>query len=108
MTEIEIELPEILLADAVIPAVESVASDASLQVTMKGTLKKFPGCVHWHFKRKDNPGILEITWWFNEDEKSSPRLWFTVHNNRKADWMLKLMPVLKKKLEAKLTSKHPF
>ena len=103
MREIDINLPELLHVDAVVPAVEGVASDASLQVTMKGTLKKFPGCVHWHFKRKNDPGILEMTWWYSDDENRSPRLWLSIHNNRNADWMLELMPILKRQLEAQLT-----
>lgn len=103
MTETEIDLPVTLDADAVVTAVENVGANEALHVTMKNTLKKYPGCIHWHFKKREERGILEVTWWPDSEGTKSSRLWLSAHNNRQADWMLELIPRLKKGIEAQLS-----
>lgn len=61
--------------------VEALAADLGLTVTLKGTLRAYPGCVHWHFKRQ-GPGTLEATW-----HQDSGRLWLKVAANRSAPWI---------------------
>ena len=104
MTDIDIKLPRTPNADAVIAAVEKVAASETLHVTMKDTLKKYPGCIHWHFKLGKEPGILEVTWWPSEAEERPDRLWLSVHNNRQGAWMAAFLPRMKGLLEAALTS----
>jgi dihydroxyacetone kinase-like protein len=43
-------------------SMEMVCEYANLRVTLKGTLKKYPGCIHWHLKREGERGTLEMTW----------------------------------------------
>lgn len=104
MTEIEIDLPVPLDADAIMAAVELAGTNEALHVTMKSTLKKYPGCTHWHFKRNEKRGVLEVTWWPYSEGKMFSRLWLSAHNNRQADWMSELIPRLKKGIEAQLST----
>lgn len=103
MIEIEIDLRETLDADAVVAAVEHVGTSEALFATMKSTLKKFPGCTHWHFKKHKEQGVLEVTWWPGSEGTKPSRLWLSAHNNRQADWMLELIPRLKSGIEAQLS-----
>lgn len=87
MTNLEINLPPTLNAQLVPAVVEDVCVNANLHATMKSTLKKFPGCVHWHFKNAEETGILEVTWWPRDSDSRASRLWLSVHGNRTADWI---------------------
>ena len=60
--------------------VEEICEREGLTLVLKGTLAKYPGCVHWHFKRGRLPGTLEVTWW-------KSRLWFKISAGRDAAWM---------------------
>lgn len=104
MKEVDVQLPTTLNAGAVEATVESIAREAVLTVTMKDTLKKFPGCVHWHLKRGKELGVLEVTWWPDGGKKRASRLWFSAHGNRQAAWMLDLTPTLKRKIEVHLAA----
>jgi hypothetical protein len=97
MTEIEITLPAQAKGAQVIRAVERVAAEQALTLTLKGTLLKYPGCVHWHFKKDKESGTLEITWW-----PAQRRLWLKVALNRQNAWINKVIPHLKQSLEANL------
>ncbi len=57
-------------------------ADTGLRVVLRGSLKKFPGCVHWHAKRGRESGTLEITYWPGER-----RAWFTIQDGRKGEWI---------------------
>lgn len=102
MTDIDIKLPVTLDANAVVAIVEETCTNETLQITMKSTLKKYPGCVHWHLKKHDERGILEVTWWPRMQEKKPSRLWLSVHGNRSADWILQLMPRMKTLIEEQM------
>lgn len=65
-----------------------------LSISMKGTLKKFPGSIHWHLKKGRERGTLEITLLHAER-----RLWFSMHENRSAEWVMKMAHEFKRKLE---------
>jgi hypothetical protein len=62
--------------------IESACAAEGLRLTLKGTLKAYPGCIHWHYKRGGEAGTLEITLW-----KSTPRLWFKVSDSRQGTWI---------------------
>lgn len=104
MTDLEITFPMARDADAVVAAVEHVATHEGLHVTMKDTLKKYPECVHWHFKSGKEPGILEVTWWPSGAGERPARLWLSVHKNRMADWIEAFLPRMKVLLEAQLSA----
>jgi hypothetical protein len=78
MIEIEVASPP----GASIDVIEKAISDANLDVTLRGTLRQYPNCHHWHLKKTDAPGTLELTWW-----PDCQRVWFKIASNRRADWM---------------------
>jgi hypothetical protein len=100
MIEVEIQIPAASKPEDVIRQVERVCAESDLTLTLKGTLAKYSGCVHWHFKKHKQPGTLEITWWEKEH-----RLWFKVAEHRKGTWIEEDLPVLKKKIELALYKK---
>ena len=62
--------------------IEEAASRAGLQATMKSTLARYPGCVHWHFKWGEERGVLEVTYWPREG-----RAWLSTRPGREAGWI---------------------
>jgi hypothetical protein len=76
--------------------VERCCLAAGLRVSLKATLAKYPGCVHWHFKRGDEPGTLEITVW-----PTGRRAWCSVQSGRRAAWIDRIMPVIIRDIEAR-------
>jgi hypothetical protein len=100
MIEIEIRIPLKIKPATLIEAVEKNCSDYDLTCTLKSTLAKYPECIHWHFRKDKQRGILEITWWEKEN-----RLWFKVADNRAGTWLDESLPVLKKKIEHALHKK---
>ena len=63
--------------------VERAILDARLTVTLRGTLKSYPGCIHWHVKSGRERGTLELTFFPETGE-----LTFKVAKNRDAPWIL--------------------
>jgi hypothetical protein len=63
-------------------AIERTLLDCGLRSTLKGTLRAFPGCVHWHFKKGRASGTLELTMW-----PAEKRIWFSVQRGRRAAWI---------------------
>ena len=70
-------------------AIDQAVADSGLHVTMRASLRTFPGSVHWHVKHGREPGTLEITFWPQER-----RAWFTIHDGRQAEWIEKSMEAL--------------
>jgi hypothetical protein len=89
LIEIEIFFPSEFSASRCEQVIENVATNHGLFATMKDTLKQFPGCIHWHYKRGKERGVLEITLWPQE-----PRAWISIHDNRKGEWMESVIPAL--------------
>ena len=94
MREIELQVPAGTRAGALISCVEEICIANDLTCILKGTLAKYPGSVHWHFKKAKQNGILEITWWQTEQ-----RLWFKVADNRTGKWIDEDLPKLKEEIE---------
>lgn len=94
MKDIPIILPREVGSDQIAGAIDSAIDELNLTVTMRDTLKKFPGCVHWHIKNGRESGTLEITYWPAED-----RALFTIQEGRKADWIEAKVKLLKKALK---------
>jgi len=74
--------------------VESCCARQQLRLTLKGTLSRYPGCIHWHYKRGRERGTLELTWW-----PRGRRLWIAVQNGRTGEWIEAAAAELKAILE---------
>lgn len=88
LTMTEIELAP-CASDTVEERVDALAQRLGLS-SRKGTLRSYPGCVHWHFKLGKQSGTLEATWW-----PKTERLWLKIAVNRDADWMAEIVEVFK-------------
>ena len=63
-------------------AVTTALATVGLLVTLVGTLREVPGCVHWHGKSGRDSGTLELTL----APGVPPVLSFAVHANRTGAW----------------------
>lgn len=91
MTEIELVPPNGLS----VAEIEAAILGLPLTVTLRGTLRQYPGCHHWHLKQNQEPGTLELTWWPKKN-----RLWFKIASNRLGDWMENAIADLRYSLSA--------
>jgi hypothetical protein len=82
LRDVEIHLQPAANCDEVARAIDDAITQTGLNAALRDSLKKFPGCIHWHAKNGRLPGTLEITLW---PEKH--RAWFTVQSGRAAPWM---------------------
>jgi hypothetical protein len=82
MREIGIDIPSRVNDATILRAIEQAIGVSGLVVSMCGSLKKYPGCVHWHVRQSRAVGTLEITFW-----PLKHRAWFTVHDRRAAAWI---------------------
>lgn len=62
--------------------IEDAATRCGLTISMRTTLKQFPGCRHWHLTKPPARGTLEVTLW-----PQRRRLWLRVHERRAAPWI---------------------
>lgn len=87
--ESEIPLTSRADRDKIERSIDAAIAAAGLAVTLRASLKKFPGCVHWHVRRGREPGTLEITYWPQEH-----RAWFTIRDGRQAEWIDEQVTIL--------------
>lgn len=91
-----IDLPAGVSKRQIMPAVERAAKAAGLYISHIGGYSrvKYPGSVHWHFKRdKNEAGLIDATFW---DVKSL--LWMMVQK-RNAPWVKAAVPKLRRALQ---------
>jgi len=62
--------------------IEAAAKTLGLLTTQVTTLSKYPGSVHWHFKRGKGRGTLEATYW-----PERHRAWLSYRSGREAEWI---------------------
>jgi hypothetical protein len=82
LREIEIPVPAEADSAAVERLIDEAIAQCGLQVRLRGTLKKYPGCVHWHVNTQGEPETLEITFW-----PERQRAWFAIQSGRRAAWI---------------------
>ena len=97
LQHIEIPVPPDVDVAAVERAIDTAIAGRDLRVPLRGSLKKHPGCAHWHVKQGELPGTLEITFWPPEH-----RAWFTVQRGRGAAWIDGEIASLRALIEAHL------
>jgi hypothetical protein len=74
--------------------IDELSAAHGLSISMKGSLKKFPGSIHWHLKKGRERGTLEVTLL-----PAERRLWFSMHENRSAAWVTNMAREFKRKIE---------
>lgn len=94
----EIELKAVLTMDVshLETVVANAASKYGLVPSLKSSLAKYPGCVHWHFRREREKGTLEITFW------PEHRFWFKMQAGRTGNWMKEIVPQIKTEIEMQI------
>jgi hypothetical protein len=97
MMEVEVDIPVHTQSVSISRVVEQACASDGLTLTLKGSLAKYPGCIHWHFKKGKERGTLEITWWDQEN-----RLWFKVAAGRTGVWIEETVARLKEQIEHNL------
>jgi hypothetical protein len=97
VTEVDFRVPKQYDLAGAEKLIERVCSKRGLSVAMKGDLKAFPGCVHWHYKKQRQKGTLEITLY-----PKSRRIWAQVQDGRKAPWIDEELPGLQREVEGEL------
>jgi hypothetical protein len=100
MQEVEIPLPPDIPLSKVTTIIESCCIGEELWQTLKGTLKQYPGSVHWHYKRGKESGTLEITYW-----PERRRIWFKVSPGRRGGWIEETIQRLSANIPAELRKK---
>jgi hypothetical protein len=96
---LEVPLPENVDCDTAAGAIDEAIDSVGLTTTLRGSLKKYSGCVHWHAKLGRASGTLEITFWPDEQ-----RAWFSVQSGRQAEWIEEKLPLLKSAIQKQLSS----
>ena len=74
--------------------IDEMSAAHGLSITMKSSLKKFPGSIHWHLKKGRERGTLEVTLL-----PAGRRLWVSMRENRSAAWVMKMAREFKRKIE---------
>jgi len=97
MQNIDIPLPCDVESDVVVQAIDDALARSGLTVTLRDSLKKYPGCIHWHAKNGRASGTLEVTLWPRER-----RAWFTVQDGRKAPWIEEKLSLVETTLRERL------
>jgi len=78
--------------------IERICARHGLEAAMKGTLRSFPGSIHWHYKKPRQKGTLELT--FLRTER---RIWASIHTNRKAPWIEETLARVRAAIEQALS-----
>ena len=99
MREIEIPLLPHIDCGKLALVIDDAIAEAGLSTTLRDTLGKFPGCIHWHAKNGRQSGTLEITLW---PEKH--RAWFTIQSGRTAPWIDAKLALVQEAIRRRLSS----
>lgn len=94
MRDFEIPLPSDTDFGGVEQTIDKAISTVGLTATVRGTLKKYPGCIHWHIQCGRESGTLEVTFW-----PRKRRAWFTVQSGRQAPWIEGKMKLLRQAID---------
>jgi hypothetical protein len=94
MLETPVTLPSALAFEKIEEIIEACCAAEGLNLTLKGTLAKYPGSTHRHFKKGRKRGTLEITFWPQQH-----RLWFKVSADRTGEWIEETVARLQSAME---------
>lgn len=99
MREVEFRIPRPCDPARIEEIAERVCSARGLRCALKGTLAKYPGSVHWHYKKGKQSGTLELTL-----DPLRRKLWATVQMGRQAPWIDTAIPVIRREIEEELSA----
>jgi hypothetical protein len=94
MREIEFAVPRNADLTQAAKLIEKICAQHELILAIKGALAAYPGCIHWHYKRRDHNGTLELTL-FERDR----RVWAKLQDGRNASWIDEELPALQWAIE---------
>ena len=89
MKEFELALPANINPIIAEQIIERCCAAQSLTQSLKGSLKKYPDSLHWHFKQEGQRGTLEITLW-----PRASQIRFKVQEGRQALWIEEIVSTL--------------
>jgi len=81
MKNVPFELPHGIEPTTLVQTIDDAIRSVGLMTTMRNTLRKYPGCVHWNLANGSQPGAIELTYWPKED-----RAWFTFADGPRPGW----------------------
>jgi len=93
--DVYVDLPTGLSRSQIMDAVERAAAATGVYISHIGgySRKKYPGSVHWHFKRDPKePGLIDATYWDVRE-----LLWLMIRHKEPA-WVHRLAPKLRRAL----------
>jgi hypothetical protein len=93
--EVEVKVPSAADLSGGESIVEAACAAEGLRIARKTTLATYPGSVHWHVKRGNGAGTLEITVW-----PGRRRVWLKVQAGRRAPWIDEMVDHTRDRLEA--------
>jgi len=99
MEQVEFSIPARRDLKKAAALIERICAQHGLQAAMKGTLASYPGSIHWHYKKPNQKGTLELTLLCEER-----RIWASVHSNRKAPWIEDALMRVRADIERALAS----
>ena len=77
--------------------IESTCAELGLVQSLRGSLAKYPGAIHWHYKMPAQTGTLEIT-----VSESRHEIWISVQSGRRAEWIPDKVEQIVAMVEARL------
>ena len=77
--------------------IEVTCAELGLVQSLRGSLAKYPGAIHWHYKMPEQAGTLEITMSERRQE-----IWISVQSGRRAEWILDKVEQIVAMVEARL------
>jgi hypothetical protein len=101
MVEVDIPLHDALSLARVPLVVERACAEAGLKPTLTGTVARYAGSRHWHFRMGQARGTLEVTFW-----PAERRLWLKVAAGRQSTWTEAVLPKLAQALTAALEARE--
>ncbi len=82
MIEHELEMVPTSSEDKFESWLRKLVARFGLRITLDSSLKTYPGSRHWHLKKGNERGTLEVTYLPGEK-----RAWLSIHENRNAPWI---------------------
>ncbi len=97
--DLYVALPAGVTREVMMSLVEKAATAAGLYISHIGSYsrRKYPGSVHWHFKRdKNERGLIDATFW---DVRTL--LWLMIRHSEPG-WVHKTAPLLQEAMAAEV------